>query len=68
MYGDVMPRAPQRDACPRCGTPLQYLACRTVHTASDTYLLHVRICSQCKCAYGDADAPSQSGAPESLPR
>jgi hypothetical protein len=59
-----MPRAPQqRDACPRCHRPLQYLACRTVHTASETYMLHVRLCSYCKCAYGDTDDTEQTSAP-----
>jgi hypothetical protein len=57
-----MPRAPQRDACPRCSQPLRYLACRTVHTGAKTYVVHVRLCARCNCAYGDTDGGTQPKA------
>ena len=40
------------DPCPRCGTTLAYVATRAVTTGETAYVLVVKRCSECGCAYG----------------
>jgi len=45
------------DLCPRCGIVLAYLATRTVSAGETEYVVVVKRCERCGCAYGHvADA------------
>ena len=50
------------DPCPRCGTTLAYVATRAVTTRETAYVLVVKCCSRCNCAYGQVADTSAAAA------